>query len=366
MKLPFLKQTVASVLSATVFTASAFAYTYVVKEGDVLSEIADRTIAGKIYGKEGGIEILKDLNPQIENPDLIYPGDKINLYDEDAALSESRPAPEGPRAPAGDVPVAEPTATQIAPTVSQTEAPLCEAPKNSRLEIAPVFRRGASLALTPHFSFLSLESQDVATQAHSTVASKYDVGLTVGYIQNWSETFRSNLYLKVGTIEFEKPTNSKRTLVDGSHLMTDLGFGMSQDFNEKLNLQLHFNYGKELFVRAATTQSDTVDTINLPSIGTLISYDLVHLDPFTLGVSGVFNLKFPGLSEEFSVKSGNEYGASIYLKQFASSLDDSKFRTELSFIQRRQDTSIARQSETSISLTLNYFFSVGRRQGEGK
>ena len=45
---------------------------YVVKRGDTLSAIARR------YGTT--VSRLMDLNPYIENPNLIYPGDVIRLY----------------------------------------------------------------------------------------------------------------------------------------------------------------------------------------------------------------------------------------------------------------------------------------------
>ena len=45
---------------------------YVVKRGDTLSAIARR------YGT--AVSRLMDLNPHIENANLIYPGDVIRLY----------------------------------------------------------------------------------------------------------------------------------------------------------------------------------------------------------------------------------------------------------------------------------------------
>src|SRR5689334_17663417 len=76
--------------------ASAYAFTYVVKEGDSLSTIAARTLQGRIYGKEGGIQKLVALNPEIENPNFILPGQEIRLAPEDAALASESPAASEP------------------------------------------------------------------------------------------------------------------------------------------------------------------------------------------------------------------------------------------------------------------------------
>ena len=54
---------------------------YTVKKGDTMSEIAERLSPGPVYGPEGSLRKFIGLNPQVENPDLIYPGQKLKWGD---------------------------------------------------------------------------------------------------------------------------------------------------------------------------------------------------------------------------------------------------------------------------------------------
>lgn len=50
---------------------------YVVQTGDTLSKILNRYFSGRIYGKEHGLALLLEMNPQIKKADTIFLGQKI-------------------------------------------------------------------------------------------------------------------------------------------------------------------------------------------------------------------------------------------------------------------------------------------------
>lgn len=64
----------------SLLTLSASAATYTVVKGDSLWKIAQKY---KI-----GLNEIISANPQIKNPNLIYPGDKINIPEEDKAITD--------------------------------------------------------------------------------------------------------------------------------------------------------------------------------------------------------------------------------------------------------------------------------------
>lgn len=334
--------------------ASAFAAIYVVKEKDTLSTIVQQTMHGRIYGKRGGLEKLVALNPKIKNPNLIFPGDDIILSGEDQKLVDESQANRT-------------LATADAPATTEPSKNLPAENQNKALDervstVDTLFKRGANLALTPYVSILSLEAEDRASGNASTVASKYDAGVTLSYVQDWSEKFHSQLNLKMGMVDFEKPTNSSRSLVDTQKFIFGLGAETSHQLSEKLGLTFGIDYGKELFIRSVSTQSETVDAVNVPTLGTKLSYDFANLDPFHFGVSGTYKAMLPASADGYSVKFGNLYGLSLYFNQRMKG-SESKFLTELGFYQRRQDTSFSSQTESNIMATLRYFFSVGAREG---
>lgn len=72
-------------LSLLCITVSTFAYSvpYRVKEGDTLSHIAHKNLFRPLYGENGSLSFLIQNNPQIQNPDLIYPDQMVYLDQED-------------------------------------------------------------------------------------------------------------------------------------------------------------------------------------------------------------------------------------------------------------------------------------------
>lgn len=67
-------------VSSILFTSAAAATTYTVQKGDSLWKIAVKY--------EIGLDELIAANPQIKNPDLIYPDQVINIPDKDTAVME--------------------------------------------------------------------------------------------------------------------------------------------------------------------------------------------------------------------------------------------------------------------------------------
>ncbi len=87
---------------------------HVVREGDSLSAIAEEvgtTLA----------EILS-LNPQIANPDLIHPGQEVNIPEPAAAVVESAVEVAAEAPPSEPEPAAEPVAESVAEQVVEVAA----------------------------------------------------------------------------------------------------------------------------------------------------------------------------------------------------------------------------------------------------
>lgn len=67
---------------------SAWAGSYTVRRGDTLSKIAQRELGGPIYGSDGSLSRLAELNPVLmSRPDFLKPGQTIDLGDDRGALA---------------------------------------------------------------------------------------------------------------------------------------------------------------------------------------------------------------------------------------------------------------------------------------
>lgn len=81
-----------ALLAALLQPAPLSARTYTVKSGDSLSKIAHKEGGGPVYGPQGSLKKILDLNPEVKNPDRIYPRQILVLSPEEVA-SEPQPSP---------------------------------------------------------------------------------------------------------------------------------------------------------------------------------------------------------------------------------------------------------------------------------
>jgi LysM repeat protein len=312
-------------------------YSYVVNKKETLSEIARRNISKSVYGKNGSLKKILDLNPEITNPDVIIPGQVIRLEDlPEIELAESKSEKE---------------------IVQKNQI---EHNDNLR-SFAQAHLANYFFNLRPEYSLMSLNAKDKLTNGKSIVASKYHISIEGSYYQQWSDSFRSSVFLKVGHLQFEDPTTSVRNLDKKERFFSKLGVETDYKFSSNFTLNSSLSFGSELFIRAASTSSDTVDVVNLPSLGIKTFYDLYQARPLTFGVSGLYRLKFPGEAESYNIEHGHEYGVSLYLRN-----DEEIFKklfTEIGIRYRDQDTSVTSQQELNVFLGTSFSFGYESIQG---
>lgn len=333
-------------------SASAWALTHVVKTGDVLSKIAGKYIAGPAWGKNGGLSKILDHNPQIKDPRVILPGEKIKIPLDENVFAE-KDTTQILRAPA----------LQSATTSVPTLAP--STPEPRVVEKNTFFKRGALLSLTPEYALSVLSIEDSATRTRSSLATKYHARARLAYVQEWSETSRSFVFVNLGMLAFEKPSESTKIITGENKFTSGMGLGGRFDLSSRFNLETEIAYGKELFGRPASTQSVTVDAVSIFALGSKLSYDFVRLDPFIFGVASSVYVKGPAKADSYDLSLGYQYSGIIYLKQSEGEERHANFQTELGFTSRRQNTSITRQTQTDLTLGLRFSFPVGRREAGG-
>ena len=189
---------------------------YVVKSGDTLSQIIFRFFDNetyKIYGKGGSLESLLVVNPQLRNPHLLEPGDKINLnflglsfVSREIATSEQVQEDEG--------------------SIDQEKKTDDE------------FKTYALINIIPRFSYSRIDAIEKADSSTGKIISKLNYGIDLSYEQVWSKKWNSSLNLSFMTREFESADNKSVTNPDKTRTSLGLGFGY-QAFS---NLKTIFRY----------------------------------------------------------------------------------------------------------------------------
>ena len=348
---PSKAKTVLVCILLLVITTSSNAFVYVVKEHDKFSKILGKYIPGPVWGRRGSYEKFLSFNPQIKNPNLILPGDEINLPVECALAEEKLPGLT--REPA-----------QVSTPVQKNSEIKPEL--NSKLalkEEASDDLSGTELELTPFFTMSALTAKDLTTGTRTTVASNIYAGVDARYIQIWNENFKTFIRAKLSDVTFQPPSASGKTLSDGSKFLSTFGIGGTTNLSSRIGFSLYGNLEKDLFIRALSTTSVTVDSVMVPSLGAKLSYDLVKLKAFTLNVAGVYEEKFQATTDSYTVGQGALYGGIIGVRQHNPRGD--MFQIDLAAFTRPQNTSATTQTETTYTLSLKFFFSLIKPEENG-
>ena len=334
-----------SYLSLTVLGLVSSASAYIVKSGDTLSAIAKKEISKHVYGKRGSLNQLLLLNSQIKNPNFIKIGQIINLGKETQAidnsiLKDSHDLEKNTNNTTYED-VKENKAAELEHEIAIEE-------KKDKKLIKGTFK------LNPEYTLFNVSATDRITKAKAIVASKFFLKIKTSYEYEWSDSFQSAIYLRLAQVQFERPTNSSVSLVDSGKFLSSIGFETNYKIKDNLNLGINFDYGKDLFIRANTSRSVTLDAINISTLGLKTSYEVTKLDPFTVGVSGAYSLKFPVSSDTYNVNLGHEYRAIMFIDHIKNLRSD--ILTELGVSYLIQDTSVTTQSETNIFLGVTFSF----------
>lgn len=325
------------ILSTTQSTSWSKTNEYIIKEGDNLSEIVSKLVPGRLYGKNGSLRKVIQLNVNLKNPNLIVPGLVIIL-------------------PGGS----DPTTKGVDELPKMNELSLIP-DKRVTSSPPPDFFRGGGMTIIPFYKMTQLKLTD-SSSADASLNSKLHIGLDSYYSQYWTSTFESFALLSLGMASFQLPAGGLRKLSDDSQFLPGIGAGARYNISSRLLFSFTAKIQNELFGRGVSATEVEVDSLPIPSANIGLSYDLIALDPFILGMSGRLMAYMPSDADTYKVESGQGFGGSIFVKQAVGS----GFQTELSYFSRKQNSSDVVQVEQNICLSLRFFFPVGRKELKGE
>lgn len=78
-------------LAALLQPTFAFSRTYTVKRGDTLSQVAQRELGNPVWGRQGSLKKITEMNQDIPNQDLIRPGQILILSQETQIAASQNP-----------------------------------------------------------------------------------------------------------------------------------------------------------------------------------------------------------------------------------------------------------------------------------
>jgi hypothetical protein len=295
---------------------------HIVKKGETLSKLSHEFFKERTYGPNGSLAKLLSLNPQIKNPHMIKPGDKIFI-----SMSEKEKV-----APAREF-----------------------ASKNEAIPIGS----SDSFIFAPFWGVNSIKASDRVTGAKASVASDTNFGLMASYGIDWEEDFKTYLSLRLNRIHFEKPIDSSIKINDRDLFLSTIEIGAYNQLSRRLGIGLMAGYGNELFLRSEATNVLAVDKVSIPSVGGSVQLKLKESQNHQLSLGLTYKTKLPAKTDQYRVQLGHELGVGLELAKVTG--DSRTFKTDVNFNYRNQDTSITRQTEFGIVVGVHFFFS-----GEGR
>jgi|GEM_PF-7066571 len=300
---------------------SAFADLYRIRRKETLSQIVHRFLPGRVYGKKGNLKKILALNPQIRDPDRIFPGQTVEL-------GIPLPAP--------------PATTQTAP------------------HAAPPSATYDDLTLTPFFAKTTLSASDLRTGAQTRLNSASHYGLEADYIfHRWNDDAGAFVRFKGAFITFEPPTQLGKTLVESSKFLSTFGLGAKAALSKKLRVSAAIQYEKMLFSRAVSTSSSTVDAVDVPAIQAAMDWAMIQSPSFTLGLACGLEFLFPSSTDSYSVGHGESVNGILYYRGRGPHGSNAPYQIELSENARFQNTSLVTQRENNLSLQIRFFLKGG-------
>jgi hypothetical protein len=318
-------------LGASFLSGLAYAYTYVVRPGDTLSEIVQRHLPGRIYGKKGNLLRIVRRNPKITDPNLVRTGDEVTIG-RDRALAA----------------VAE--ATKLA------EAAIPESPTPVSTEAAS--EPDQSFFVVPQVIYTGISAKDKANGG-TLRATDGNYGVRFGYAQKWSD--RLSLYAVANwyKIDLKSPLSTGTTISKNTY--TGFSVGSLHVLSEAWTLGTAFGYQEEPVVTAASVTNLVIDRVGLLEAGLRLSHRLAESETkrFSIWAELGGSLSVPTKTQNYDV----DLGHVIYGKLTAHSALSKRTRLEIGPYYRVQtlNTSLVEQRLTSIGLGAQIRWEFGEK-----
>lgn len=349
---------VTSILLFSSVLSAAERSVYVLSEGETLSQVASRAFPGRIYGRHGSLQKLLTLNPSIENRDRIYAGQKIIIFNLDSSLTLSNqsdvPAPA--RELATTVAAVEPTEPVVELTAAppKTPAPAKTAvptePATPSAKPAPEKTTDPKSENVDHrakffagYRFTTLHAVDKTTNTNADLFTSHDVVVGSAWQQKWSEEFGTFFEFSARNLDFVPSASANKNLVNTSKTLFSLSVGGQSQLSERISLRYSMSYGSQLFIRGVNSNSISVDSLAVPSIGAEGLYRLFAKGRTSLGLAASASYLFATEGETYNALAGSLFGGALYLRR--ENLEGKALSLKVGYQVRNQETSALRLSE---------------------
>lgn len=331
----------------SIFTFNSVAwggqYYYVVQQNDRASEILHKAQLNPIYTKQGSLNSLRETNPNIDDIDHIFPGQKLFFssdFGDQAKLSGAIDILETGeivfnqdgigksdlQQPQPDRQIASQSETQtetlmpvITPKVSSSDQ-VDSIPEKQSTEIQNVdfsHQPQSEFKFTLGMGYSRIDSTQNSTAAN--FISKAIPSASAQWQQNWSPSWQTHACWQTAITEFEE---TSRGTFEGSHKVStsSFGFGATYIFDSNLHLKSEFGMTEQIFATSASLGTAKLQTRPIPYLGVSLGKKLLEVRRLSLAAEFGGKYLMNSSGEDFDVHSGSELSAKISVEHKLKSM----------------------------------------------
>ncbi|MFZ4715728.1 MAG: LysM peptidoglycan-binding domain-containing protein [Bacteriovoracaceae bacterium] len=393
---------------------------YIVKPGDILGRIARKHLGRPIYPDvRGAIARILQANPDLNNPNLILAGQKINIPDSEESIGAYAPVaaqvvpevsievvtaeyvvkpgeilgriarknlgapiylqegslvkimqlnPELKNSdriyPGQKLRIAVPRTTSSLQPEETTKATVGEevvAQANQATvwaapsELEPEEDTYSHFRIDPNFKFLRLNSLDKATNGSAVLLSKTHYELPVTWEQIWSKTFRTFGRFSYSHTKYERPVGKELKNPSISQYGFAVGAGFLQDQKNRVAVELGVE--EQAYLKGVNTTQVELFKVPAPNAKVITEHDLYNKKSLTVGL-GLKAAYFMGTNTgHVDAEAAIQYGGQLYLKQ---QLKSSLLGMYTGYAKTNQDTNISSQNLTEMKFGITWVIPFGK------
>jgi hypothetical protein len=300
---------------------TAMAARYVVKNQETLSQIAHQSISGPVFGDNGSLHKLLALNPEIKNPDVIFPGQEIELPTHSTQT---------------EVTVIPQTKTSGAiPELSSARKPAAEV-------IEDDLPQHVQIALGYHFQ--TFNSTDVSNGSSAKLFTSHDLEFNGTWSQDWSDRFSSFFQFGFQKLDFEPSNNASKSISNTEQAPAHFSLGADFHLSHKITFRTVASYGQELFTGSQNGSSISIDSVFVPSFSEEIIFSAYQRGRTSIGLEGGASYLLHSAASGYTVNSGYAVNGALFLNQNFGHENKDALTLLVGYENRTQNTSLIHQS----------------------
>lgn len=269
--------------------------TYLVSKKDTLSNIIYTMFGSPLYGPRGRLKEVISLNPHLMNPDLIRPGDVINLPSDYGEVISTHERKETKPKMAHDK-IQETDTQQEPQNLNQKPFQLQEIGKLN-------FRAG--------IGGVEIKQYDKFNKLNSSVISNTAYFFNLGMDQKWSENNSFNVSWDIGKIDIAQPEGTP--IAKRDILLSKFSATYFRNISDKWKLGVKTEIGQLPLLQRKDEDTLKVERPWIPVVSPTAIYKHKINRFYEAGIEGNFGYVFPAIISSKQTNSGYGYELRPYL-----------------------------------------------------